>query len=486
MNARGRSSSLALALTALLGACGGTDAAPDVEDKPSAPPNVLLITLDTVRVDRLGAFGNTERDVTPRLDELARESLIYTEAYANSSFTPPSHASILTGRYPEEHGLMHWSQRLLDLPTAADRFASAGYRTLAVTPLVTLFKVGLDRGFETTVSPPYETGDGLLLLADAARLNAEALPALLADDERPYFAWLHYYDAHRVFGRQGPEWARRYNEQHDPAVGATETWYQLRPEASRGKLAQSKLTSADRRFMADRYDGGLAYLDAQLGELFAQLRGDPRWANTIVVVTADHGEVFDEHAEEWYSHDPYLFRENLHVPLILRLPDGAAERATGARDELVQGVDVLPTLLDLAGLPHDPNDFTGLSLRPTFARRSLRRPSIFADRMGRDDTAKPGADLAEALAARDRKRMVRTETHELIHYVDQERFELHAVHDEHVDLFGRDRQLDERMIKLYQRELKRQTLLGARAASGLSDTDAQLCALGYVDCEEDR
>jgi len=453
-------------------------------DTPPPPINVLLITLDTMRADSLTAYGYDTRDVTPNLDAFAARSVVFRHAFSNSSFTPPSHASILTGRFPSEHGLMHWSQRLGDVSTAATRFADAGYRTAAITPLKTLFKLGLDKGFEQTFEPPHSEIDGLFMLADAETINADMLPWLLdSADQRPYFAWLHYYDAHRVFGRQGGEWATRYNDSHDVTVGSTENWYQLKPQRVGNKMSQADLSQADRTFIADRYDGGLAYLDQQLGTLFDALAADPRWENTLVVITSDHGEVFTEHDEEWFSHDPYLFEPNLKVPLFVRLP---GDRSAGlVIEDLVQGVDILPTLLDLARIETDADDYSGLSLVPTMAGKALRRTIVFADRMGKDNSHREDVEPDAVRATRDRKRMVRTTTHKLIHYVDQGRLELYAVDDEYTDLYAEGDALSQRMTELYNRLMTGLVSTEPGASTGMDpETEAFLAELGYLGTDD--
>ena len=465
-------------LVGSLAACG--------EPTPARPPNVLLITLDTLRADRLGAYGYEAHDCSPHLDAFAEQSVVFEQAFAASSFTPPSHASIFTGLYPSEHGLTYWNRKLADVPTLAERFSQAGYRTFAVTPLKTLFAIGLGRGFEQALDVPYRQTDDKLFLGDAQAVNAAALAQLdAADDGRPVFAWLHYYDAHRVFGRQGEEWARRYNDSQPVEVGDTEAWYQLEAKAVGGHKAQGDLTPEQVRFLADRYDGGLAYLDQQLGALFDALAARGRLDDTLVVVTADHGEVFDEHPEQWFAHDPHLYDENLHVPLFVRLP--GAEQAGRRVPALVSGVDVAPTLLELAGLAGDGLGASGRSLAAfVLGRTGERRDVVFADRMGKDQTGEPGVSDALAASRRDQRRMLRSTTHKLVHHVDQGRFELFAVTDENRDLWSRQPAEAAALVARYEH-----LLAGLRGADGTvgdqaldPDTVEFLKALGYVGRDE--
>jgi arylsulfatase A-like enzyme len=436
---RALGSGLAAAALALAGACG--------TDVP-AGPNVLVITIDTVRADRLGAYGHTGRDITPRLDALAAESVLFEHAFASSSFTPPTHASIFTGLHPPEHGMLHWNKPLGDVPTAAALFRAAGWRTFGISPLPTLFKLGLERGFEQMVSPAWVQEDDRVVLADADALNAAALSLLTAPAERPFFAWIHYYDAHRPYGRQGPEWSGRYVEDDDAHVGASEAWYQLTP----AKRAALGLTSRQTALMKDHYDGGLAYLDDRVGRLLDGLAGAGVLEDTIIVVIADHGEVLDEYEAEWFSHDPWLVDENTHVPFLLRLP-GA--RHAGARvPDLVSQVDVLPTLLSLAGVPAPP-DLSGLDLARAIDGASLGRALVFADRIGDDLSSRKGdtPPTAEQVAAsRDRKRSLRGARRKLLHAVDRDRIELYAVDGtapEGEDVQAQDPAAYQRLLEAY-------------------------------------
>jgi len=467
---------LALALGLGLGGC---------QDEPPRTPHVLFITLDSVRADRLGSYGYQQRDCTPVLDALATESVLFEQSFAASSFTPPSHASLFTGLYPSEHGLTYWNRKLADVPTAAELFAAAGYRTLAISPLKTLFLVGLERGFEQTFELPFVQEQGRMLLGDAEAINATILPELTAPGERPFFAWLHYYDAHRVYGRQGEQWARRYTDARVPlAVGDSEDYYQLGPEPRPGKaMSQADLNPAQARFISDRYDGGLAYLDQQLGKLFDALEAAGVLDDTLIVITADHGEVLSEHAEQWFSHDPHLVDENIRVPLLLRLPPsaGGAEHAGRRVASLASGVDLLPTLLSLAGVDAGSSRPSGIDLAPLVrGAGGARREVVFAERQAKDRRGEDGVSDDEALRLRDMSRMLRTVTHKLVHHVDRGTFALYDVNDERTDLFGSRPEQAAALVARYQAELARLSTLQS-ADSGLDDEAlAQLAELGYL------
>lgn len=480
------------ALLLLLGSCGGeAPAAAEPPSKaagePAAPAsqtfpraNVLLITIDTVRADRMGCYGY-ERPTTPSLDALAARSVLFEQAFSASSFTPPAHGSILTGLYPAEHGLLHWNKSLADVATAADAFSAAGYFTLAVTPLETLLIIGLTRGFQQTEAPAYSTRkDGSYDLADADEINAAALGYLLRKgDQRPFFAWLHYYDAHRPYGRQGPEWSGRFTTADIPAVGATEGWYQLTPE----KRKALRVDSAREQLIEDHYDGGLAYLDDRLGKLFAKLDEAGRLQDTIVLVVADHGECFDEHEPEWFAHDPYLYDENVHVPLLLRLP-GDAHAGRRVKD-LVSQVDLLPTLLELTGVaPLEKQRFAGKSLAAALDGRSLKRSVVFADRQGDDlSMQRDGKPTTKQVqASRDRLHMLRTPTRKLLVGIDsgsERLFDLTSPQRETQDIGPTDRQGLEVALQAYFEWLNS---LQARGETGsvLSPEQEQFIrSLGY-------
>jgi len=306
--------------------------------------NVLLITIDTLRTDRVGAFGGRP-GLTPNLDRLAADGVRFTRAYSAAPLTLPSHASILTGVSPPVHGLRANGLFRLgaSLPTLATILKSAGYRTGAfVGAFVLDARFGLGRGFdvyddrygEKPADDPAEgaerRAEDVIKPATAWILNPQSTinpqsPAnpqsainpqsATRNPQSPWFAWVHLYDPHEPYRAPEP-----YASQHEP------------------------------------YDAEVAYADAMVGRLLDDLRAAGQLDRTIVTVAADHGESLGEHGER--THGVFVYESTIRVPWIVRLP--AAGPRGRASDALVRLIDLAPTVLDLAGFAA-PSSFEGRS-----------------------------------------------------------------------------------------------------------------------------
>jgi len=318
---------MALAAPLLSGGCErARPAAP-----PGRPGSVVLITLDTARYDAFGFDGN-RRVATPNLDRLAAEGRVFTFAHAHSVVTLPSHASILTGLYPYQHGVRdNQGFRLADsIPTAATMLKSRGFATGAFVgafPLDSRF--GLSRGFDV-YDQQYPQGAHEYDFAVAERPAVEVVSAARRWRDglgaRPFFLWVHLYDCHAPY----------------------------RPPAP-----------FDRTFADDPYLGEVSAVDAALAPLLSDLRRDA--PDSLVIVTADHGEALGDHGEK--THGLFAYESTLHVPLVLWRP----RTLTSGRDGLLaRHVDLLPTIFDaigaplLAGLPgtsllHPPAEGAGVT-----------------------------------------------------------------------------------------------------------------------------
>ncbi len=346
--ARRASRSTALLVAAALSACGGAadpDATGDLRG-PGAPRNLVLVSLDTLRPDRLGAYGH-DRDTSPALDALAADGVVFEDASATSPWTLPSHASLLTGLYPNRHRLRGHADALpAGARTAAEVLGEAGFETLGVVSSPLLGPdYGLDRGFDRlrVVSPLGETIAGYRRVENRAReVTDAALELLDARGAAPFFLFVHYYDAHTDYAPDADVAARFVDTPAGVLDGRIETLLAVR----RGELRPGE---ADVAHVLQLYDAEVRQLDDQLARLFTRLAEAGLADDTLVVVTSDHGEEFLEHGSVLHSRT--YFQEVVRVPLILRGPGVArGRRAPG----LVSLVDVLPTACALLGVAPPP------------------------------------------------------------------------------------------------------------------------------------
>ena len=297
-------------LVVLLLAIGATSA-------PAAgKPNIILITLSSTRADRMGFLGSKAR-LTPNLDGLARQSMVFEHAYSQAPLTVVSHATILTGTYPQTHRVSEFGARLAAaLPFVPDLLRKGGYRTAAFVGSITLdpkngLAPGFDRGFSTYDAgfKPPESGPGRNALVDrsAAQVAARAAAWLARNPEGPFFLWVHLND----------------------------------PEAASGAS----------------YNAAVASADAAAGKVISVLRTRKLYDDALVVVASDHGRGLGEHGEETYG--IFLYDETIQVPLLLKLPQNpSAGKLVSTRASLV---DVAPTVLAIAGMPV-PSQMQGQSL----------------------------------------------------------------------------------------------------------------------------
>ena len=286
--------------------------------------SVLLVTLDTLRPDALGCYGGP-RGVSPVLDRLASEGVLYEQARTVTPLTLPAHASMMTGLYPCRHTVRGNGPAALPAAarTLAERAQDGGYRTAAFVSAVVLGRTwGLDQGFASYDEPPPPAADASPLDIErrAAPRTVAAARAWLAagDADAPFFLWVHLFDAHQP---------------NDPPRRLLE------------------------RARGNPYWAEVARMDEALGALLEDLRTSGALAHTLVVVVADHGESFGEHGEQ--SHGTYLYDSTLAVPLIVRYPDGY--RAGKRSAELVSVADLHPTLIEAMDLG-EPGDVDGISL----------------------------------------------------------------------------------------------------------------------------
>ncbi len=301
-------------------------------------PNLLLITLDTVRADRLGIYGY-ESASTPALDSLAMAGMRFEWAICPTPLTLPSHATLLTGVYPPEHGLHSNLSGALgeEIETLAKVVSRQNYRTAAfISAFVLDARFGLAQGFEVYNDDLSETTAARNEVAEVPGnvVTDRALEWLEDESGSPFFCWVHLYDAHAPY---------------QP------------PEAFRSRFD-------------DPYDGELSFADSQVGRLIAWLDENSLRSRTLVVVVGDHGESLGDHGED--QHGFFIYNSTIRVPLIFSWPEQI--RANSVVSQVVGMVDVFPTITDLLQV-EGPRNISGQSLLPLMRGESLETPSVYSE-----------------------------------------------------------------------------------------------------------
>jgi len=396
--------------------------------------NVLLITLDTTRADRLGCYGYSAAS-TPNLDTLAAQGVRFANVYASVPLTLPSHASVMTGLIPPSHGVRNNGSYVLspDKVTLAELLKERGYSTAAFVASFSVdSRFGLDQGFDR-YDDDFQAGSPFKALnaeRKAEQVYEKFQAWLKQGPKEPFLAWVHFFDPHLPYSPPSP-----YSEKY-----------------------------------ADRpYDGEVAYMDYVLGQIMTLLRERGLMAKTLVVVAGDHGEAFNERGEA--GHGVFLYDMVLRVPLILcaenRLPGG---RVVESRVRLV---DILPTVLDLLTL-QPPSGLDGQSLLPSIERPRRQDLDVYAETLYPEENF-GWAPLVGMVAGRWK----------FIHAPKDELYDLKTDPGEERNVVAKETRLAADL------KTRLQALLASRGAGAestprtLSAADqARLRSLGYVDYKE--
>jgi arylsulfatase A-like enzyme len=450
----------ALALTVvasvmMVAACGRRDetGAPPIAAGALRGWNVLLVTVDTLRADRVGAYGS-RRGLTPTIDGFAAAGLRFERTYAHVPLTLPSHASLLTSSYPTRHGVHDNGTFQLgpSPPTLAEALKRAGYRTAAfVGAFVLDARFGLGRGFdvyddrmlgrggdvefvqrsaEQVLAPAYAwitsgaLSPGARSSERATASPRSSVPSPPSSVPSPWLAWVHLYDPHEPYAP---------------------------PEPYRSSYA------------SEPYDGEIAYADAALGAFVAELRRTNALDHSLVIVASDHGESLGEHGER--AHGLFAYDSTLRVPLVMSAPP---RLQPGLFRDTMRLVDVVPTILDLLGAPALPN-VDGRSVRPFIGgAQPFDRPASYFEALNAN-LARGWAPLTGVVAG----------GFKLIDLPVPELYDLDADPSEQRNVYAQQRatthDLETRLDQI------------ARAASSVAppapldaDADARLRSLGYV------
>ncbi|HEY8019700.1 MAG TPA: sulfatase [Thermoanaerobaculia bacterium] len=471
-----RAASACIALAAAAAACMAC-ASPAAAPAPGPARNLIVVCIDTLRADHVSAYGYP-RPTTPLADELARDGAVFTNAYAHSNWTVPSTASLLTSLYPSEHGAgIAGKVRLLgeDTPilqirdgveTLAMRLRRAGFRSGLFSANPFLFG-RFEAGFDTA-----EVGR-----RNAAQLTAAALRWLDGKASERFFLYLQYMDLHQPV-EPPPPFFDLFPAAEGGARGPQHGGWSFA-----GLRDQRDLDDpAFRRYRAHRlalYDGALRFVDEEVRRLYRRLEATGRAQQTLVVITSDHGEEFWDHALAegaigadprgfWgVGHGHSMYEELLRVPLILHGPGVAANRRVPCA---VRQVDVVPTVLELLGLP-SPAGIRGRSLGPLLRRSPAPEACVETPRIAESPAYGPDS---RAVTWKGRKLIARGDGGELL-------FDLRADPGERRDLAGAQPRLAATLRGLLQRELASAADRARSRALELDDrTKRDLRALGYL------
>lgn len=356
----------ALLLAALIGAALAVGCAKPGVRAAGPPPNLVVVSFDSLRADHLGTYGYW-RDTSPNLDRFAASGVVFERAFSTTTWTLPSHASLLSSLYPEEHGARDKDRALGDnVVLLPERLAEAGYRSAGVVSVGLLHRTfGFDQGWdvyddETAVQDGGEDPERRRTSEIAGRRAAELLDEL---PDGPFFLFLHDYDVH--FDYQPPEEFDVFETEPAPGFDPSnfafnETIFHGMPKANLDRLIAL-------------YDGEIRWVDHNFQRLLDELDRRGLSDDTAVVVVGDHGDEFFEHGQK--GHRENLFNTTLHVPMIVRFPGG---RWAGQRVSTpVSLVDVAPTLANLAGVGPDPS-WSGIDLA-TLLEGAVPSRWIYAD-----------------------------------------------------------------------------------------------------------
>jgi arylsulfatase A-like enzyme len=298
------------------------------EGKQAQPPNIVLISIDTLRSDRLGAYGYA-RKTSPTLDSLAEEGVVFENAIAESPWTLPSHVTMMSGQRPSSHGVILQRDRISSSTVLlAEQLQRSGYATYGFADGAFLRpRYGFDRGFDRYESERKGT---------AYQIERAKSALSTRKPNKPFFLFLHTYDVHCPYNPPEPFFGT-FESKNAKAVHV------------KGKCGDDfhpeKMTAAEAQFVSDRYDDGIRWVDHQLAEFFDYLKKEKIYEKTAIVVTSDHGEELFERGH--FGHKKTLHQQVLRIPLIIRVPGHKAQRLM-----VPAGLsNVSPTILDIAFAP---------------------------------------------------------------------------------------------------------------------------------------
>lgn len=333
-------------------------------------PNIILISVDTLRADHLGCYGY-DRNTTLNIDRLARDSVLFTNAIAQSSWTLPSHMSLFTGLYPSGHGVIFDDRRLSERHiTLAEILKKNGYRTVAFTDGGYVSQKFGYRGFDQFESNKHGSGqDGIESIyrkaVDWLRKNPSN------QDSGPFFLFLHTYQPHAPY--DPPPAYDIYSDKSYRGIVVV-------PENGNDyyESIKSGMSREDYLYVIDKYDGDIRYTDHFLGKLFDELENLELYDESMIIITSDHGENFLDHPDSGISYVGHneLYDEIVKVPLIIKTSKFPENKVIGSQ---VESIDIMPTVLELLNIAI-PGEVEGEGLVKLVKKGSHDEAFAFSER----------------------------------------------------------------------------------------------------------
>jgi len=446
------------------------------ESPPERPPNVLLVSFDTLRADRVGSYGY-DKPITPSLDALAARGVVFERAYSPAPSTLLAHASLLTGLQPDVHSVLAMRDVLSEeITTLAQPLRAAGYRTGAFVNCGWLLpSFGFDRGFVTydfSHDLAVHRKEGTVRFGRDAQETNRAIITWLEDYPWDhFFLFVHYFDVHSDWQElpyeAPPEWQSRFAVPRPEGFRSGDGEVTASAYLVRMNEQGIRWSSAERAYVESLYDAGVGYVDAAFGQLLAKLEELDLLDDTLVIVVADHGEEFQEHGQ--VLHDQ-VYEEDVRIPLIVAFPprDPGMQKHAGSRwGGIVELVDVVPTVLDYLGI-EAPKGLQGRSLLEVLEEKSETNRRVFFR-----------TQIGEQVGMREGR-------HKLVHQRNSGRtllFDLDADPHEQVDLAAREPETVARLLRSlaeWQSEARAHRLAPGVGAEPDPSIVEALRALGYA------
>jgi len=328
------------------------------------PKNIILISIDTLRADHLGIYGY-KAGTSPNIDKFAKESIIFTNAIAQASWTPPSLASILSSTNPTEHGVINWDSLYNPKVKFLGEIASQlGFQTAFITnhPSLSLENLGINKGFQKKI----------ILTNNSNRANevAELSIKWLSKERKykmPFVLWIHFFDPHEPFTPSEPfatKFLQNLNEDNFENIPICKEEFYFGLNCISPYIVQQGINNI--YYYTALYDAEIAEVDDAIGNLLNYIKKAKLLNNSIIIITSDHGEIIKKCSKAlnqciYFSHGTFLYQELIRIPLILHMPN---EEKQIIKKEPIASIDILPTLFYLLGLPR-VDSFQGINFFST-------------------------------------------------------------------------------------------------------------------------